>query len=149
MRPFEDKDNATISTWFKDGASQKWLESPWKDEELAIMKTESHGRVYVAEVNEGIVGLIGCYLASSEYAFHHISEIHVAPESRRIGVAREMLKWMTERRHPAPEWRVAIHPENQAAIHLFESERWESMHMDHGLRTYRKAAQKCPMKGLS
>ena len=141
MRLFESSDNQAISAWFQNDESLRWLESPWSDNELALIAKEENGRLFVAMNGDVVVGNIGAYLANKAHNFNHLSLIHVAPEYRKMGVASYMLKWIEQFIDSEYEWRTIIEPDNHAARRLMKSADWQflsSIVDQEGYLTYKK-----------
>jgi ribosomal protein S18 acetylase RimI-like enzyme len=63
---------------------------PWEEEWTAVRKAIAGGAVFVAEQDDGLVGV--AVVTQPEHGRSHVELVHVRPGSRRRGVAKALLR---------------------------------------------------------
>jgi len=92
---------------------------PWSEESFLQMITKEDTRYYVAEEDGKLLGGCGLWMIAGE---GNITNVVVAPEARRRGVAAKLLAYLMEEgcRAGLNAYTLEVRVSNTAAIGLYE-----------------------------
>ena len=75
--------------------------------------------LYLLRIRENVVGSVAYRIRPDESVY--ISNVVVAPEHRRQGLARSAILFVFEQNKNAPRFDLVTHPENEQALRLYLS----------------------------
>ncbi len=103
---------------FDAAAAVPKIYNPITTMEDALEEIRDHELYFVHEEGKNI-GTISYQIKEDESAY--ISNMAVLPEYRGKGIARKAMEFVLEKVKGAPRIWLVVHPENEVALHLYES----------------------------
>lgn len=137
VRPLLRSDWTWIKKWFQD----QWLNSalgPMDEEWLDYVLADRNGVELVVTRKGQPIGLVGIVWATSEQAFHCVTDLAVDPALRRQGLGCRILeaamRWPGH--PPASTWRAYVAQDNDPPARLLQSLGWTETNTQNDMRTF-------------